>query len=400
MSKLYKLKQDLGMVGAELEKVTAELMEKAPDPNVAIEDINELEQKKAHLQKRFNLIQTEHDAEKKRDEEKFEPSNIIKATSDEARVVSAKAEFIRATLTGKEMSAEAREILATNTEPPLKALPSDGTTTGHHLLPSNMDKELIHEPFVKNQLRGRVGMTAIKGLEMPKVDFTLDDDAFIADDVSAKEIELTGSQVVFNRNKFKVKVRISDTVVHGSDANLVSYVENNLQAGLAAKERKEAFATGDSLDLNSFYEDDGETPAVYLITEVEGEDMYSAITNGLADLHEDFRENAQVCMRFADYVTMLKDLSNSSMPLYGKPPEEIIGAPVFFSDAAHIVVSDNKVGVPIIGDFRNYHINYDPETVYDTDKDVDKGNYIWVLTAWFDMKFKLRSAFRLATVSG
>ena len=67
--------------------------------------------------------------------------------------------------------------------------------------------------------------------------------------------------------------------------------------------------------------------------------------------------------------------------------EEIIGAPVFFCDAAAIDDDGGKTGVPIIGDFRYFHINYDPDTIYDSDKNVDTGDYIWVLTAWFDAKF-------------
>ncbi|NMA24756.1 MAG: hypothetical protein GX936_03720 [Clostridiales bacterium] len=44
------------------------------------------------------------------------------------------------------------------------------------------------------------------------------------------------------------------------------------------------------------------------------------------------------------------------------------------------------------------HLNYDPAVVYDSDKDVDKGEYIWVLTAWIDQRKKLASAFRIAKV--
>ena len=94
-------------------------------------------------------------------------------------------------------------------------------------------------------------------------------------------------------------------------------------------------------------------------------------------------------MRYADYISMIKDLSNGSTDLFGKKPEEVLGIKAFFSDSAT---------VPIVGDFSYLHLNYDPNTVYDTDKDVDKGEYIWVLTAWFDQKKKLTSAFRLAKV--
>ncbi|HEJ8797915.1 TPA: phage major capsid protein, partial [Staphylococcus aureus] len=40
-------------------------------------------------------------------------------------------------------------------------------------------------------------------------------------------------------------------------------------------------------------------------------------------------------------------------------------------------------------------INYDG-TTYDTDKDVKKGEYLFVLTAWYDQQRTLDSAFRIA----
>jgi len=84
---------------------------------------------------------------------------------------------------------------------------------------------------------------------------------------------------------------------------------------------------------------------------------------------------------------MLKNLSNNSMDLYRVQPEQIIGKPVIFCDSAT---------VPIVGDFGYCRLNYDGDLVYDADKDVDKGNYIWVLTGWFDQHRLLNSAFRLA----
>ncbi|AWQ90282.1 phage major capsid domain protein [Staphylococcus aureus] len=33
--------------------------------------------------------------------------------------------------------------------------------------------------------------------------------------------------------------------------------------------------------------------------------MYDAIINALADLHEDYRDNATIYMRYADYVKLL-----------------------------------------------------------------------------------------------
>ncbi len=393
MSTLYELKEKLAIVGAELKKVSAELMDKAANPAVPIDEVTTLETTQANLQKRFDLIKDQHDKLEAEQKAEMGKDRITAAPTEEAKIIAARAEFIRAKAQGREMSLEAREILADAV--PLRALPGGAPSHGDKLLPTTQGKELIHEPFVKNPLRGRIGMTAIKGLELPKIDFELDDDDFITDAETAKEIQLTGDTVVFGRNKFKVKVRISDTVLHGADVDLVNYVENALRSGLAAKERKEAFKEISAPGLGSFYE---KSSGNYLIADIEGDTLYSAITNALADLHEDFRENASVCMRYADYVTMLKELSNSAVPLYGKQPEEIIGAPVFFCDAAYILDGTDKIGVPIIGDFRYFHINYDPDTIYDSDKNIDTGDYIWALTAWFDMKFKLYSAFRLATV--
>lgn len=399
MENLYALKEKLSIVGAELKKVSAELMEKAADASVPIDDVTALEAKQNQLQKRFDVIKDQYDkaeaAHKAALQESQKKNPIENAKTDEAKIIAAKAEYVRAKIEKRPVSDEAIEIL--NTITPLRAIPTGGNG-GEDFLTTTKSNELISEPFVKNPLRGKVGMTSIKGLELPKIAFSLDDDAFITDAQTAKEIQLSGDTVSFGRNKFKVKARISDTVLHGSDADLVSYVENALRSGLAAKEKKVAFASGDSLTIESFYEDDGATPAEYLIEAVTGSDMYEAITNALADLHEDFRENAQVCMRYADYVTMLKELSNGARDLYGKQPQEIIGAPVFFSDSAYVTAENEKVGVPIVGDFQYYHINYEPDVIYDSDKDIDSGDYIWALTAWFDAKFKLRSAFRLAVV--
>ena len=402
MSTLFALKEKLANVGEELAKVSAELVDKAANAAIPIEEVKELQGKKDSLQTRFDLIKEQHDKLEAEQKAKLRQDKITAAPTDEARLIAAKAEFIRAKILGRDMSPEAKEVLA-NTAP-LRALPADGNT-GQHLLPTTQGKEVIVEPFVRNPLRGKIGMTAIKGLELPKIAFSLDDDAFITDADTAKEIQATGDKVSFGKFKFKVKVRIADTVLHGSDIELVKYVESALQSGLAAKEKKVSFAHGSAGSPRpvvpaekhmSLYELDGSSASV--IKEVEGADLYEAITNAIADLHEDFRENAQVCMRYADYVTMIKALSNSAVSLYGKPPEEVIGKPVFFSDAAAILDGTEVVGRPIVGDFNYLHLNYDPETVFDSDKDVDKGEYIWVLTAWFDQRKKLSSAFRIAKV--
>ena len=57
MATLYELKMSLHTVGAELREVNDQLIKKAGDPTVSLDDVTGLETKKAQLQKRFNIIQ-------------------------------------------------------------------------------------------------------------------------------------------------------------------------------------------------------------------------------------------------------------------------------------------------------------------------------------------------------
>lgn len=382
MATLYELKEKLATVGAELKNVSGELMDKAANPSVPIEDISAIQTKQANLQTRFDLIKAEHDRVETAMKIDLKKDGFANAKNDAERLIAAKAEFIRASILRRPVSEDALAQL--------QALPAPTLSGGENFLPTTLTTELIQEPFATNPLRGVIRMSNIKGLEVPKIAFTLDDDSFVGDADTAQEIEATGDKVSFNRFKFKVKVRISDTVLHGSDLDLVNTVENALRSGLAAKEKKVSFAPAISQVMGeehmSFYQEiEGET----VIKTVDGADLFEAITNAIADLHEDFRENAKVAMTYVDYVGMLKTLAGGAATLYNAQPEQIIGKPAIFSDSAT---------VPIVGDFSYVRLNYDGAPIYDTDKDVDAGEYIWVLTAWIDQHILLTSAFRLAEV--
>jgi HK97 family phage major capsid protein len=253
-----------------------------------------------------------------------------------------------------------------------------------------MTNELIHEPWVKNPLRQIQTVTNVNGLIVPKVSFTVDSTNFVGDAETAKELSVTGSKITFGRFMTKVFCKVADTVVYGSDTNLVETIENALRSGLAAKEKLVTFVADASAESGcnhmTFYE---KSSGTFVLTEAEGADLYEAITNAIADLHENFRENASVVMKYADYVSILKTLSNSSRDLFSAPPERVIGKPVVFCDSAT---------VPVVGDFRYLHLNYENPVVFDTDKDVVGGDFIFVLTAWFDQYRLLNSAFRLAKV--
>ncbi|MED0649761.1 phage major capsid protein [Aeribacillus pallidus] len=374
MKTLYELKQNLATVGQQLKKVEEELAAKAIDPNATMEDIQALQKSRDDLKMRFDVIKEQHDALEAEQKAKFEAKNGINSVDDpKEKVIKAKAELIRATINQRPVSVDVRQALGDN-----------DTTGGNKFLPKTVSTEILSEPFVKNPLRELSTFTQITNLEVPKIDFTLDDDDFIADTETAKELKATGSNVQFGRHKFKVFAGVSETVLNGTDANLVAKVEQALQSGVAAKEKKVAFATTPKSgeEHMSFYSSG--------IKEVTGENLYKAIKAAIADLHEDYRENAKIVMTYQDYSDIIETLANGNATLYTAQPEQILGKPVVFCDAAvH----------PIVGDFSYSHFNYDLNALYETDKDVKTGVQAFVVTAWFDHQIKLKSAFRIAKVA-
>jgi HK97 family phage major capsid protein len=374
MKTLYELKQNLATIGQQLQKVENELAEKAIDPKATMEEIQALQRSRDDLKMRFDVVKEQHDAMEAEQKAKFEANNNIHTIEDpKERLIKAKAELIRATMRGKPLSADVRAALGDN-----------NSTGGEKFLPKTMSTAILTEPFVKNPLRNLSTITQITNLEIPKLDFTLDDDDFIADTATAKELQETGDVVTFGRHKFKVFAGISETILNGSDVNLVTYVERALQSGVAAKELKVAFATTPKTgeEHMSFY--------AVGITEITAENLYKAVKAALADLHEDYRQNATIVMRYQDYSDMIEALANGNATLYMAQPEQILGKPVVFCDSAV---------KPIVGDFSYSHFNYDLAALYENQKDIKTGIEQFVVTAWFDHQIKLKSAFRIAKVA-
>lgn len=292
------------------------------------------------------------------------------------RITQGYAALIRATMNNTPIGADIKNALLDDTT----------TTGGASFLPKTVSSQIITEPLVKNPLREHSTYTSISNLEVPRLSFSLDDDDFVEDGEIAKEMKTKGSTVPFGRNKSKVFCEISETILSGSDADLTSYVNDNLTAGLAAKEKKVAFAaapkTGE--EHMSFYAE-----SVGIKT-IKSNTLFSGIRQAIADLDDDFLERAAICMRRPDYHEILDNLANGNASLYAAPPEAVLGIPVFFCD---------KATKPIIGDFSYSHFNYFPDVIYDKDKDVKTGMNVFVITAWFDHQIKLASAFRIVEVA-
>lgn len=375
---LYELKQAMATIGQQLQKTEGELSAKAMDPSASLEDIQASQKSKADLQARFDVLKAQHDQMEKIQAAKLNANPLGNTADPKEREVKAKAQLYRSTIRKQPVPQEALALL------------DNESTGGSKFLPKTVANQIITEPKGKNPLRGHSTFTNITNLEIPRLSYTIDDDDFIADGETAKELKLVGDTVQFGRHKSKIIAEVSETVLNGTDLDLVTHIDGALEAGIAVKERKLAFAVSPKSgeEHMSFYR--AETATLPAVKAVTGEDLYDAITNAIADLHEDYRENAKVFMRYSDYLKITKALSNGTTSFYGAPPEIIIGKPVEFTDAAV---------KPVVGDYTFSHFNYDLDALYDTDKNVKTGMHQFVVTAWLDHQIKLASAFRIAEVT-
>lgn len=389
MTTLFELKEKMAGMQEAIRADADWLTEKAGDPTVKLEDLEAKETHKKELQKRFEMLKAEHDAMEAAQKEAVKRQSETGESSEAEKKTKAKAAFYRAALTGGDMR-KAYEGLGA-----IPAATAD-LGKGENLLPTNVSNELITEPVEENALRRVEPVSQISGLEEPKLLFSIEDSdlADVTDQGTANEIAMEGDTVSYGRFKTKIFCTVKDTVLHGTDTNLVATVESALRSGIAIKEKMRAFApatgTGayDTAHKHmSFYAagTDGKTE----IKTVEGRDLIDAIINAWADLPESFAAHASCVMRKQDYYAAIRTLANGATDLWGKKPEDVLGIPVNFCDRAV---------TPVVGDFRYSKQNYDIGTVFETDKDGKKGEYYFILTAWGDHQIKLKSAFRLAKV--
>lgn len=369
---LYEKKQNLGTLGAQLKKVNEEIAMKAGDPTVADKDLMQLQEQSESLENRYNMLKEQVEREEKEQRAKFTKTKTPTMTAEE-KLIHAKAEFYR----GQKLSSDYKQVLGDD----------DSTTNGSKLLPVTIANDIIAEPTDSNPLREDELVTAVTNLERPRIDVTIDDDSFVSDQAVAEEIKLKGDTVKFGRNKTKLKVAISEAILNGTDTNLVEHVNAQLQAGLARKEKKVAFAetpkSGE--EEMSFYSTDNN------IKKVSGDTLFDAITQAAGDIADEFQSDIKVYMTRPDYMKMIKELSNGAVSLFGKAPEEVLGYPVRFTELAK---------KPVVGNFKYAQLNYEiSSALYEQWKDYDKGVNNFQLTAWFDHKILLASAFRIAETS-
>jgi len=395
---IFEMRQKMAELQAAINADAQFLAEKASDPTVSMEDLEAKQKHMEEMQKRFDMVKGQCDRAEADARARLAEQQKTLNTTPENNTIAVKAAFYRDALLG---------VMSKSGYEGLGAIPASDSDlgSGDKLLPTNLARELLVEPFEINPLRNIAHITNITGLEEPKLGYTIEDAdlADVTDKQTANEIALEGDSVAYGRLKAKVSATIKDTVLHGTDLDVVNTVENALRSAIAKREKHFAFlshtaiynsGTPDSVHRHmSFYNYTGDYSALsptYAITAKEGATMYDAIVAALGDLADDYSVNASVVMKKSDYFAMVKALANDSEALFGSKPQSILGYPVVFCD---------KATIPIVGDFSFYGINYDIGSIFETDKDAKKGEYYFVLTAWGDQQIRMKSAFRLAIVN-
>lgn len=394
---IFEMREKMAHLQAAINADAQFLAEKASDPTVSMEDLNAKQSHMEDTQKRLDMIKAQCDRAEAEARDRLKAQEKALNGDEKDNVIAQKAAFYRDAIMG----------VIGKTYEGLGAIPTSDSDlgTGEKLLPTNLARELLIEPFEINPLRRIARITNITGLEEPKLGYTIEDAdlADVTDKATANEIALSGDTVVYGRMKAKVAATVKDTVLHGTDVDVVNAVEGALRSALAKREKHFAFQSATSIYNSgtpdsahrhmSFYNYTSYTSAsvlTYAIEAKQGATMYDAIVAALGDLADDFSVNASVVMKKSDYFAMVKALANDSEALFGSKPASILGYPVIFCD---------KATIPVVGDFSFYGINYDIGTIFETDKDAKKGEYYWVLTAWGDQQIRLKSAFRLAIVN-
>lgn len=380
---LFEIKQNLKTLSDAIAADAQWIVEKAGSPDTPMEEITAKTKHRDELQSRYDLLKAEHDRmeEAQRTQVAMQAGKGAGMTEKDVQLKT-KAAYYRAMATGDKVAIEKAYVA-------LGAIPGMDADLGNgsKLLPTTLSNELIVDPVVENPMREVVRVSNINGLEEPRLVFDVDgqyDD--VTDKDTAREIEMTGDTVAYGRHKVKVRAKISDTVLHGSDLNLSSEIESALRSGLAANEMARMFAANPTTTYEemSFYSTKNG------VKTVTGATKHQAIANALADLPIAYRRNAKIIMSPIDWYGMWGTNLNQSGTYFEDRPLVLFGKQVILMDDA----TD-----PVVGDMAYARINYALDTIFDVDKDIDAGIYKFVLTAWYDIKLRLKSAFRIAKVA-
>lgn len=308
-------------------------------------------------------------------------SHALGGGAPQATIAQARGTLFRAMLLGGDVRKVMNDYQAL-----LGSFPegTDSLNGGENFLPETVSSTLIHEAFERVTLLSRITTTAIAGLKMPRISYTLDDDDDVQDGETAKLLALKGDQVVFERHVSRVYTEVSNSVMSGSVVDLDGYIMNALEDGLNVKTLRRL--------LTETPKAGEEHMSVYAaenaIKVVTGATLYAALIDAIADLPDAAQDVAEIVMRRRDYNAMLRELSGDES-LFGRKPEEILGHPVIFT---------NRAVHPFVGDLSQIHHNYEGLPTQDSDKVITRGVRQFAIEADDDIQIKLPTYLRIAKV--
>lgn len=378
---MFEVEERMADLQAQISAEAEEVVRMAGDAGTKMEDLRAKKARVQELQERLTVLKEELGRMRTEAEARMGKGLEATMTKEEAAGL-----FYRAALT------DSMDTLPKMVYEQLGAKPAGNADqgSGSKLMPTTLSNDLILEPQVRNPLRERMTVTNITGLKLPKLGFAVADDAFISKDgETAKEMQLTGDTVDFGRYELPLKATVSESLLRSTPLNIEAAVNSGLASAQAAKELKQIFAEEPAVGeehMSLYAKNSGKS--AYLCKAVEGDTLLDAILAAAADLEDVYQAGACVVMRRQDYIGFVRTLAGSEA-LWGRKPEDVIGYPVIFCEAAKI---------PVVGDLRYLHMNFDGDNYYDTDKDVTKRLRIFTCNTEYDIQVVLRAAFRLAKV--
>lgn len=275
----------------------------------------------------------------------------------------AMAEYYRMKIKHIPMSTESRNLLDIGND-----------SGGDAFLPKVMENDVLLNYPQENPLREIITVTNIRGLEVPLINYVSPD--------MADELEITGDSINFYNNayRFRPQVKISDSVIHGVNSNLVNTIHEGLASVIVSRERQFIFAENptEKTQHMSIYHNG--------IKEVTAQNKYEAVEKALADLPQAIRDKASVVMSFDDYKGVIKYLGTIGLGALASNKDQVFNR--------KMILVDDAIN-PVIGDFSCLHVNYELRFV-NSDKDANKGIYIFVMPTEMNIKVVIPEAFRVA----
>lgn len=365
----YELKRDLQMFNDQYIKLNEDMINEASKGNA--EAVTRMKKELEEIDISRKTLKEEVD---RRQNEDIKNLELISGGDDP---IENRGIMYRSILRGESIPDEIYRSLFGNTN-----TPNNG---GNNFMPTNLSESIIFDSIKNNPIRDIATITNIVGLELPRVSYTIDDMDFVTDGEVAKELNLSGDKVKFNSFGFRISTEVSDSLLEGTNINLVEYIEKALKEGLAKKEKYSIFKTTKPEEKHmNIYSD---TNAV---KKVQGDTLFKAIKNALSDLSDDFYSNATIVMRKDQYFSMIEELSNNNTNFYDKQLDKILGINVVFCEDAD---------KPIIGDFSYLRINYSSDIKLESERTAREGRNYFILSGSFDIRLVLTSAFRIAEVT-